>query len=100
MGRGQWLSRFQNMTLPSERTRAVCRAADFLLRLASPYAGGIKGIRREVREEARRILRHYPHWFDLGRADAFDANAAMQYGEQEGDGEWLREMGKPVRKRA
>lgn len=88
------------MTLPNERTRAVCRAADFLRRLASPYAGGIKGVRSEVREEARRILRHYPHWFDLGRADAFDADAAKRYGEQEGSEDWLREMGKPVRKRS
>ena len=81
------------MTLPNERTAAVCRAADFLRRLASPYAGGIKGVKREIREEARRILRHYPHWFDLGRADAFDAAAATQYGEREGDGAWLRETG-------
>lgn len=86
------------MTLPNERTRAVCRARDFLRRLASPYADGIKGVRREVREEARRILRHYPHWFDLGRADAFDADAAMRYGEQETGEDWLREMGKPVTK--
>ena len=81
------------MTMPDERTYAVCRAKDFLMRLCTPYGGGIKGIRREVRDEARRILRHYPHWFDLGRADAFDADAAMRYGEQEGDGEWLRETG-------
>ena len=86
------------MTLPAERTHAVCRAAAFLRRLASPYAGGIKGIRREVREEARRILRHYPHWFDLGRADAFDAAAATRYGEQETGDDWLREMGQPVTK--
>ena len=31
------------------------------MRLASPYVeGGIKGIRREVRAEALRLLRHYP----------------------------------------
>ena len=71
------------MTLPNERTSAVIRTQDFLLRLASPYEGGIKGIRREVREEARRLLRHYPHWFDLGRADAFDPEAASRIASQD-----------------
>ena len=79
--------------MPDERTFAVCRARDFLRRLASPYCGGIKGVRRDIREEARRILRHYPAWFDIGRKDAFDEAAAMRYGEQEGDEHWLREMG-------
>ena len=74
--------------MPDERTFAVCRARDFLARLSSPYAGGIKGVKREVREEARRILRHYPHWFDLGRADAFDEAAAKRYGEQETGEQW------------
>ena len=64
------------MTLPHERTRSVLNTHSFLVRLASPYGGGIKGIRKEVRQEARRLLRHYPHWFDLGRADAFDQHAA------------------------
>ncbi len=66
------------MTLPAERTRAVLSTQAFLLRLASPHEGGIKGIRREVREEARRLLRHYPHWFDLTRPDSFDAEAAKR----------------------
>jgi len=34
---------------------------DFLLRLTSPYNGGIKGVPKPVREEARRLLRHYLH---------------------------------------
>jgi hypothetical protein len=71
------------MTLPAERTSSVIRTQDFLLRLASPYEGGIKGIRREVREEARRLLRHYPHWFDLGRADSFDIDAAKRIASQD-----------------
>lgn len=79
------------MTLPNERTVAVCRTRDFLHRLASPYAGGIKGIPKAVREEARRLARHYPHWFDLGRADAFDEQAAARYGEQETGGQKLSE---------
>jgi hypothetical protein len=53
------------MTLPCQRTTAVIAACDFLLRLASPYNGGIKGIRREVRDEARRLLKHLPTRADL-----------------------------------
>lgn len=86
------------MTMPDERTRAVCRTRDFLHRLASPYGGGIKGIPKAVREEARRLARHYPAWFDLSRADAFDEAAAIRYGEQETGEDWLREMGKPITK--
>jgi hypothetical protein len=66
------------MTLPAERTSSVIRTQDFLLRLASPYNGGLKGIPKPVREEARRLLRHYPMWFDLGRSDAFDAETAKR----------------------
>jgi hypothetical protein len=70
------------MTLPHERTRAVLSTQDFLLRLASPpRAGGLAGIPKDVRSEARRLLRHYPLWFDLGRADAFDAEAAKRIAE-------------------
>ena len=69
------------MTLPSERTRAVIRARDFLLRLCSPYGGGVKRVPAQVRQEARRLLRHYPGWYDLGRADAFDADAAREEGD-------------------
>ena len=71
------------MTLPAERTSAVIRTQDFLLRLASPYNGGIKGVPKPVREEARRLLRHYPHWFDLGRAGSFDPEAASRIGIQD-----------------
>lgn len=68
------------MTLPYERTCAVIRAREFLSRLSSPYGGGLKGIPRAVRQEARAILRHYPFWFDLGRRGAFDEQAAMAAG--------------------
>ena len=69
------------MTLPRERTRAVLTARDFLRRLSSAYQpDGIKGIRREVRQEARRILRHYPLWCDIGRADCWDEAEAIRYG--------------------
>lgn len=57
------------MTVPYERTRAVFAAAEFLRRLASPYgANAIKKIPAEVRAEARRLLRHYPHPYDLHAA--------------------------------
>jgi hypothetical protein len=50
------------MTLPEQSDRAVAQAREFLVRLTSPYVeGGIKGIRREVRAEASRMLRHYPY---------------------------------------
>jgi len=50
------------MTLPEQSDRAVAQTREFLVRLASPYGeAGIKGIRREVRAEASRLLRHYPY---------------------------------------
>ena len=50
------------MTLPEQSDRAVAQTREFLVRLASPYVeDGIKGIRREVRAEALRLLRHYPY---------------------------------------
>jgi hypothetical protein len=50
------------MTLPEQSERAVAQAREFLVRLTSPYVeGGIKGICREVRAEASRLLRHYPY---------------------------------------
>jgi hypothetical protein len=71
------------MTLPNERTWAVIQARDFLLRLSNVYVeGGIKGIRREVREEARRVLRHFPHPHDLGGKDSFDAAAVNEWYER------------------
>lgn len=82
------------MTLPCERTRAVLRAKDFLTRLSSAYLpNGLKGIRSEVRQEARDILRHFPHWFDIGRADCWDESEAMRCGnedESEESVEWLK----------
>jgi len=57
------------MTIPSQRTNAVLNARDFLTRLTSPYVeNGIKGVKREVREEARRVLRHFPSLIDIAQA--------------------------------
>jgi len=57
------------MTLPYQRAHAVLSAADFLRRLASPYwPDGIKKVPKAVREEARRLLKHYPHPYELHEA--------------------------------
>jgi hypothetical protein len=57
------------MTLPEQSDRAVNQTRAFLVRLTSPYGeGAIKGIRREIRAEASRLLRHYPYvWSDEKR---------------------------------
>ena len=57
------------MTRPEQSDRAVAQTREFLVRLASPYGeGAIKGIRREVRAEALRLLRHYQYaWSDEKR---------------------------------
>lgn len=50
------------MTLPEQSDRAVAATREFLVRLSSPFVeDGIKGVRREVRAEALRLLRHYPY---------------------------------------
>ena len=50
------------MTMPEQAARAVHQTREFLVRLASPYGeGAIKGVRREIRAEALRLLRHYPY---------------------------------------
>jgi hypothetical protein len=92
------------MTLPYERTRAVLNARDFLRRMSNVYQpDGIRGLRKEVRQEARDILRHFPHWFDLGRADCWDEGEARLRGNEDEASEpvsppgWLRPawMGQP-----
>lgn len=60
------------MTMPNERTRSFIQCREFLGKLASPYEGGFKRIPKDVREAARRILRHFPYPGDLGRAAQFD----------------------------
>lgn len=77
------------MTLPNERTRAVIHAVEFLTRLVSPYnENGIKKIPKAVRQEALRVLRHFPRPFDLYAAaqaapDVFDINTLRQYAEEQ-----------------
>lgn len=43
------------MTLPYERTRAIIQTEDFLIELSKD-----KSLPDEKRQEARRLLRHYP----------------------------------------
>ena len=56
------------MSLPSEKANAIINARNFLRRLLSPYNGGIKKIPKEVRREARSLLKHYPHTYELIRS--------------------------------
>lgn len=48
------------MTLPSERTRNVLQAGAFLKELSAS-----KVVPKEVRQEAYRLLRHYPTVSDI-----------------------------------
>jgi len=72
------------VTLPYERTRAVINAREFLFRLSTPYIeNGIKRVPTAVRDEARRLLRHYPNVVDLKHAGAsFSADEADKIMEE------------------
>ncbi len=48
------------MTIPYERTRAVIETYDLLKRLQDPRA--TPRVPRWLREEARKLLRHYPNY--------------------------------------
>lgn len=68
------------MTLPYQRTHTVMQVQKFLLRLASPYApDGIKKIPKAVREEARRLLKHYPSPGDLIQPRQWDESVINDY---------------------
>ena len=54
------------MTIPSERTRAIIYARQFMLDLLDPAK--TPRVPREVRSRASRVLRHYPSPFDIERA--------------------------------
>ena len=51
------------MTMPSERTQAVLRTERFLLDLRNPKK--YPRIPKAVREEASRLLKHYPSQLDM-----------------------------------
>ena len=54
------------MTLPDERYRAVLWAEEFLESLVDPKR--TPRVPKEIREQARRILRHYPDEWHLAVA--------------------------------
>jgi hypothetical protein len=56
------------MTLPDERYRAVRWAEQFLRDLQDPSK--TPRVPRQIRDQARSILRHYPSTWDLDRAAA------------------------------
>ena len=61
------------MTMPNERTRSVILTREFLTRLVlSPSAGGFSRVSGEVRGEALRLLRHFPHAHDLSNPGSWD----------------------------
>lgn len=51
------------MTLPIERTNAVVRTEEFLLKLCIPSQS--PRVPKAIREEARRLLRHYPSKYNM-----------------------------------
>jgi hypothetical protein len=68
------------MTLPDERTRAVLYTRDFL---DSLFDKG-KVTKKELRESARRLLKHYPTALDIANGvgkpkDVWDSETAANY---------------------
>ena len=59
------------MTIPIERTNAVLRTEKFLLKLCIPKES--PRVPKAIREEARRLLRHYPSQYHMRYiADSFE----------------------------
>jgi hypothetical protein len=63
------------VTVPIERKNAVIYTEKFLLNLVNPKV--TPRVPKSVREEARRLLRHYPSQFDM------DTIAAREDGRSE-----------------
>jgi len=68
------------MTMPDERTRSVLQAREFLENLRSPMK--TPRVPQHVRDEARRLLRHYPSAGDL---DWASEGAPWLWGPASGD---------------
>ena len=85
------------MTLPYERTRTLINAYNFLLRLSSPYVeDGIKRIPKEIRQEARWLMKHFPRPYDIHAAakcapDVFDEQEILRY-DEERQQEWVAQL--------
>jgi hypothetical protein len=63
------------MTMPTERTRAVMQTKAFLLELQNTTKS--PGFPENVRQEAHRLLRHYP---DAGHLDSVHHGAPDLWG--------------------
>ena len=57
------------MTLPSERTRAVHNAREFLRSLLDPKK--TPKVPKEIRKQAYWVLRHFPADYEIGHAAKF-----------------------------
>lgn len=86
------------MTLPEERTRSVLEARRFLERIAYVHSpGGIKGVRGEVRAEARGILRHFPLPFDICVPEYFSEKEVDAWMQEKRDQWWLERVKQAVK---
>ena len=66
------------MTLPIERTNAVLRTEQFLIDLCDPKK--YPRVPRAVREEAHRLLRHYPSQYNMKHIeDSFEPIKELDY---------------------
>ena len=75
------------MTTPEERTMAVFKVQAFLKNL---MLGNYPRVSKEVRAEARRMLKHYPMACDLLSRDAWD-QLTVQKWATEMDSRWRGE---------
>ena len=66
------------MTLPIERTNAVLRTEKFLMDLRDPKK--YPRVPKAVREEAHRLLRHYPSQYNMKYIeDSFEPLEELDY---------------------
>jgi hypothetical protein len=68
------------MTLPDERYRAVMQTAKFLESLS--YSSETKRVPLAIRQEARRLLRHYPNEWDMQVAAESSPNVFQERMEE------------------
>lgn len=66
------------MTIPSERTNAVLRVERFLMDLRDPKK--YPRVSKAVRQEASRLLKHYPTQYDMMYIDeSFEPLKELNY---------------------
>lgn len=64
------------MTMPDERYRSVMQTLQFLTDLCT--TDGYKRVPKEIRQEARRLLRHYPSAWDMKQVAATNPNVFQE----------------------